>query len=194
MGGLHFLPQNLTDAFFSGILPCMEGENADDIVLEEDDSSEGAEAVAKLRARLKKAVADKQEYLDGWQRARADFQNEKRAAAERLASVHASACAQAAEKILPLVDAFDMAFATPSWATLDASFRTGIERLREEALKALKELGVEAFSPMGESFDPNTMSAVREMEGPEGVVVSVERQGFRMGDRIIRVAYVGVGK
>lgn len=172
----------------------MEGENADDIVLEEDDSSEGVEAVAKLRARLKKAVADKQEYLDGWQRARADFQNEKRSAAERLAQVRDAAYAEAAEKLLPLVDAFDMAFASPAWATLDASFRTGIESLREETLKALKELGVEAFRPLGEPFDPNTMSAVREMEGPEGQVVSVERQGFKMGGRLIRAAYVGVGK
>lgn len=171
----------------------MEGENADDIVLEEEDSSEGAEAVAKLRARLKKAVAEKQEYLDGWQRARADFQNEKRASAERVAALRDQAYADAAEKIVPLVDAFDMAFATPSWRALDGAFRTGIERLREEALKALKELGVEPFNPIGQTFDPSTMHAVREVAGEPGVVVSVERQGFVMGSRIIREAYVSVG-
>lgn len=171
----------------------MEGENGEDIVLEEE-SFEGEEAIAKLRARLKKAVSDKQEYLDGWQRARADFQNEKKASVERMASLRDEAYAEAAEKIIPLVDAFDMAFSSPTWAQLDPSFRTGIERLREEALKGLKELGVEPFSPMGELFDPKTMSAVREMDGPEGHVVSVERQGFKMGERMVRVAYVGVGK
>ncbi len=172
----------------------MEGENGEDIVLEEEDSSEGAEAVGKLRARLKKAVADKQEYLDGWQRARADFQNERKQAGERLAAAREEAHAEAAEKIIPLVDAFDLAFASPSWKELDANFRTGIERLREETLKALRELGVEAFSPMGEEFDPASMSAVREVEGPAHTVMSVERQGFKVGGRIIRPAYVGVGK
>lgn len=172
----------------------MAGESEEDIVLEDEEESSGDEAIAKLRVRLKKAIADKQEYLDGWQRARADFQNEKKAASERLASLRSDAYADAAEKLIPLVDAFDMAFSAPSWQSLDGSFKTGIERLREEVLKALRELGVEAYSPLGEPFDPARMSAVREMDGPSGEVVSVERQGFRMGERIIRPAYVGVGK
>lgn len=174
----------------------MEGDREEEIFLEEEDESSGGdETIAKLRARLKKAIADKQEYLDGWQRARADFQNERKAAHERLSSVREDAYAEAAERIIPLVDSFDMAFASPSWSSLDQSFRTGIERLREETLKALKELGVEAFSPIGEPFDPSSMSAVREMEGPSGEVIAVERQGFRTTrGRIIRPAYVAIGK
>lgn len=174
----------------------MEGDREEDIVLEDEDASSGGdEAIAKLRARLKKAVADKQEYLDGWQRARADFQNEKKAAAERLAVFREECNAEAAERIIPLVDAFDMAFASPTWRDLDPSFRTGIERLREETLRALRDLGVEPYAPHGAMFDPASMSAVREAEGPSGSVVAVERQGFKGKDgRIIRPAYVAVGK
>ena len=44
----------------------------------EDETEEGPVLVKKLRERLKKAVEEKQEYLEGWQRARADFANFKK--------------------------------------------------------------------------------------------------------------------
>ena len=44
----------------------------------EDEAEEGPGLVKKLREKLKKAVEEKQEYLEGWQRARADFANYKR--------------------------------------------------------------------------------------------------------------------
>jgi molecular chaperone GrpE (heat shock protein) len=44
----------------------------------EDEAVDGPSALKKLREKLKKAVEEKQEYLDGWQRARADFANYKK--------------------------------------------------------------------------------------------------------------------
>ena len=44
----------------------------------EDEQEEGPGALKKLREKLKKAVEEKQEYLEGWQRSRADFANYKR--------------------------------------------------------------------------------------------------------------------
>lgn len=171
----------------------MKETNEEEVVLEEEESG-GEEALKRLREKLKVAVAEKQEYLEGWQRLRADFANEKRESAQKIISAREYAFAEAAEKILPLVDAFDLAFSAPAWASVDASWRVGIERLREEVLRALKELGVEPFVPKGELFDPAAMTASREVDGEEGRVIEVDRVGFKMKDTVIRPAYVAVGK
>ena len=171
----------------------MEDINEDEIVIEEEEGG-GDEALKRLREKLKKCVEEKQEYLEGWQRLRADYANEKRDSSERLSKLHALASTEAAEKILPLIDAFDLAFSSPKWNEVDVSWRTGIERLREETLRALKELGVEAFSPKGEAFNPASMSASREIEGQPNTVIEVDRVGFKAGETVLRPAYVAVGK
>jgi len=171
----------------------MEEQVDDEIVLEDEDETQ-TDTVKKLRERLKKTVAEKQEYLEGWQRARADFANEKRDMEARRGELVADVKAKVAEKLLPLVDTFKQALAQESFSKLDDSWQKGITSLQDEALRVLKELGVEPFNPIGEQFDPASMHAVREMEGEPNTVLAVERQGFKMNDKVIREAYVTVGK
>ena len=47
-----------------------------------EDEGSGPAALKSLREKLKKAVEEKQEYLEGWQRARADLANYKREEAQ----------------------------------------------------------------------------------------------------------------
>ena len=169
-------------------------EDIDDEIVVEEEVENGEIAIKTLREKLKVCVAEKQEYLEGWQRLRADYANEKRDSAKLLATSKEFAFAEAGEKIIPLIDAFDLAFSSPKWTEVDAVWRTGIERLREEVMRTLKELGVEPFSPKGEPFDPASMSASREIEGEQGIVIEVDRVGFKSGEVILRPAYVAVGK
>ncbi len=170
-------------------------ERDDEFIIEEDGETE-TDTTRKLREKLKKAVAEKQEYLEGWQRMRADFTNEKRTNDARLASLVADVRVDAAQKIIPIVDAFDMAMKGAGWNDVDAAWRTGVERLRDEALKALKELGVEVFDPTGEEFNPHSMSASREVEtaDQDNRVIAVDQYGYRAGEVIVRPAFVAVGK
>ena len=168
-------------------------EEIDDEIVVEEEVENGEEALKKLREKLKICVAEKQEYLEGWQRLRADYANEKRDSAKLLATSRDLAFSEAGEKIIPLIDAFDLAFSSPKWSEVDATWRTGVERLREETLRTLKELGVEPFSPKGEKFDPASMSASREIEGEHNTVIEVDRIGFKAGETILRPAYVAVG-
>ena len=48
-----------------------------DITVEPEESS-GEETVKNLREKLKKALAEKQEYLNAWQRDKADFINARK--------------------------------------------------------------------------------------------------------------------
>ena len=167
-------------------------DSEEDFVLEEEGEAL-TDTLKKLRERLKIATKEKQEYLEGWQRARADFTNEKRESDNRRAEMSTDVKAKVAEKLIPLIDSFELALSQESFKSLDASWKTGITSLSDEAMRVLISLGVESFNPINEPFDPNSMNAVRELPGKDHVVISVDRQGFKIGDRVIRPAYVAVG-
>lgn len=61
-------------------------------------------------------------------------------------------------------------------------------------LQALKDEGVQRIETEGKDFDPNTMECVVTEEGEEGKVLEELRAGFRIGDKVLRVAQVMVGK
>jgi molecular chaperone GrpE len=73
----------------------------------------------------------------------------------------------------------------------------GVELTERELLKALEKNGVRQFTPQGEKFDPNlhqAMFEVPDVSVPAGSVVQVMQPGYKIGDRVLRPALVGVSK
>jgi molecular chaperone GrpE len=73
----------------------------------------------------------------------------------------------------------------------------GVELTERELLKALEKNGVRQFSPQGEKFDPNLHQAMFEVPDatvPAGSVVQVVQPGYKIGERVLRPALVGVSK
>lgn len=73
----------------------------------------------------------------------------------------------------------------------------GVELIERELLKALEKNGVRQFSPQGEKFDPNFHQAMFEVPDatvPAGSVVQVVQPGYKIGERVLRPALVGVSK
>src|SRR5215467_1703782 len=73
----------------------------------------------------------------------------------------------------------------------------GIELTERELLKALEKNGVQQFTPQGEKFDPNLHQAMYEVPDasvPAGSVVQVVQPGYKIGERVLRPAMVGVSK
>jgi len=73
----------------------------------------------------------------------------------------------------------------------------GVRLVRSELSSALARLGVESFSPLGESFDPVVHEAMATVEQPSGgpasgEVVEVYQPGYRLGESVIRPARVVV--
>lgn len=74
---------------------------------------------------------------------------------------------------------------------------TGVELIEREFLDAFGKHGVVRMEPMGEPFDHNFHQAMFEMEDPEkpaGTVVQQMQPGYRLHDRLLRAAMVGVSK
>jgi molecular chaperone GrpE len=154
----------------------------------EDEAEEGPAALKKLRERLKKAVEEKQEYLEGWQRARADFVNYKKEEASMHSDREARIKADFIETLLPSLDTFELALRHLP-APVGTPGRAELELVHKQLLAALKQLGVEKFGDAGEAFDPHLHEALaHEQDGEK--VVRVERSGYKIGNHIIRPAQV----
>lgn len=147
----------------------------------------------KLRLELKDAQKKRDEYLDGWQRCKADSVNLRHEAA-RSAARSAELLREALiHDIIPVLDSFDMATGNEAWAQVNDGFRSGMEHVRNQLIQALEAHDVKRFGAVGEMFDPRLHEVVQEMAdvaGEQHSVVKILRYGYKTGDRILRPAQV----
>lgn len=154
--------------------------DSDEEFIEEEEEQSPA-GIKKLREKLKKVIEEKQEYLDGWQRARADFANFKREEASMLAYKEERIKADFVEALLPALDSFEMAVKhTPS---------DELRLVEKQLLSSLQKMGVERFGEAGEAYDHYKHEALAQ-QGNGETVQSVQRSGYKVGDTIIRPAQV----
>ena len=169
----------------------------DDVNFEsEEDLGDVGAAQAKLKKlkdELEKVKAEKQEYLDGWQRCKADSVNAKK---ESLASAARSAERKLeglVHDIVPALDSFDMAAQSEAWEGVSNGFRSGMENIQDQLLQALRKSGVERYGKVGEPFDHALHEAVEERDdvaGGSNTIVRILRYGYKKGDQILRPAQV----
>jgi molecular chaperone GrpE len=82
-------------------------------------------------------------------------------------------------------------------AKLLKSLTEGVEMTDKQLLKVFEKHGLERFNPEGEPFDPNEHQAVYEVDDDAktpGTVGVVLKAGYKLNDRVIRPAIVGVVK
>ncbi len=157
-------------------------ETSDDEFVSEEEAESGPMAIKSLREKLKKALAEKAEYLEGWQRSRADFANYKREEAASQGEKHERLVASIVEEMLPALDALELAVKHGDQTA---------KMLEGQFVSALKKLGVERFGKVGEEFDPHRHEALVK-KNDDHIVVSVERSGYQLGNHIIRPAQVTI--
>jgi molecular chaperone GrpE len=151
----------------------------------------------KLKGELEHAKAERQEYLDGWQRCKADSINTRKETEAR-ASRSAETLREAlVHDIIPALDSFDMATSSEAWSAVSDGFRSGMEQVQGQLLSALKNHSIERFGKVGEKIDHTMYEVVEELDdvpGESGTVARILRYGYRAGARILRPAQVYVKK
>lgn len=172
-----------------------EDELPGEEVSAEGDLGEESETELTFEEQLSAAEEIAAEYLDGWQRARAEFANARKRLERERAEAYHNASVDYAKKLLPILDDFDRAMENlPSDIGQDNWFE-GISLVRRKLESILDGLGVEAIEVIGQSFDPNLHEALALLESDEfesGIVVEELQTGYRLGDRIIRPSLVNV--
>lgn len=137
-----------------------------------------------------KTSAERDHYLALAQRTQADFENYRKRVARDAAQAQDRGVAKLAKELLPALDNLDRALEA---AAEEDPLLTGVKLVRSEIAAALTRVGIEAFSPLGETFDPNFHEAMAQqpVEGAtSGTVAEVYQNGYRMGDTVIRPARV----
>lgn len=154
-----------------------------------------ADELDQLRTDAAKAT----ENWDKLLRATADFENfKKRAARERQDAIQ-YANAALFQKLIPVLDNFEMALAAATGAPESSaqSMQAGVNMIASQLRAALAESGLDEIDAAGMPFDPNFHEAVSSQESievPEGHVLQQLRKGYRLRDRLLRPATVIVAK
>ena len=152
---------------------------------------------ADLRSQLEEAEAQAAEYLDGWQRAQAEFANYKKRREADRGQMIAMASAELLRKMLPLVDDFERARETLPGNLSRLTWCEGFFLMNIKLDAILESEGVKAIEATGQAFDPAYHEAVSYEESPgheEGEVVGEIQRGYMLGDRVLRPALVRVAK
>lgn len=166
-----------------------------------DAPEQAATAEAGLAAQLAKIEAERDDLKDKLLRTLAEMENLRRRTEREIADAKAYAVTSFARDMLGSSDNLRRALESlpaDAMKTADAAVKAlheGVELTERELLKTLERHGVRRIDPQGEKFDPNLHQAM--FEAPDatiakGLVSKVVQIGYKIGERVLRPALVGV--
>lgn len=143
--------------------------------------------VEDLVVTLEAVTAERDDYLDRWQRLSAEFANFKKQTDKRNADFAAQAGSKVAEALLPVLDACDAAAQQGV---------EGVEPIAGQLRGELERAGLQVIAELGAPFDPNLHEAAMSEPGDDGqdgpVVAQILRTGYAWNGRVLRAAMVKV--
>jgi molecular chaperone GrpE len=142
-----------------------------------------AAQVAELKDRLLRAQAE-------WDNSRKRIMREKEEAVRYAGEAFL-------ERLLPVLDNFEMGMQAAKSATDPKAIAQGLEMVLKQFQQALRDSGVEVIDAVGQPFDPHRHEALGHHESdehPEGQVLTQMRKGYKLKDRLLRAASVFVAK
>ena len=146
------------------------------------------EQVESLKGRAAKA----DEHWERLLRTTADFDNFKKRAAREKGEAVQYANVALLQKLLPVLDNFELALKSTGTAE---QLRSGVELIVKQMEEVLKGLNVLPVETVGVQFDPHVHEALGSVERedlPDHAVAEEIRRGYKMRDRLLRPAMVRV--
>ena len=172
---------------------------------DKDESTDGGDDTAnrkpsyveELEERIAKLDATVRDYAGKYKTASQEFEN-ARARVRRELGKDAERDRRAfLAELLDVVDNLDRAVAAGRTATDAAALLTGVELVQTQFLAHLGRLGVTRLEAEGQPFDPSLHDAITTTPADaaqDNHVVSVIKEGYRIGDEVLRPASVVVGR
>lgn len=157
---------------------------------EEDGEEKAENKIAKMREELVACRKEKQEYMDGWQRAKADYVNLLKRIETGAKTAELRGKVVAVEILLPAFDALER-------AKEHGEIPEGFLAIARQLENAFASLGLEEIGKVGEKFNPAIHDALGQdatetLETDDTVTIVLEK-GWKVGDDVIRPAKVRVG-
>lgn len=189
--------------------------------IKKPDSKEGG-SLNEVERQLEECRKQKEEYLSGWKKEKADFLNYKKEEMERIGELIKYAGEEFILKILPILDNFEIVFKNIPEDLKNNENIKGLLQIHQQLKDFLKSQGIEEIKTVGEKFDPYFHEVVGEIEtesikgqtfdksdsdksaGEEGrkeekgkesgIVVEETQKGYTMNGKVIRPSKVKISK
>lgn len=157
--------------------------------------------ISKEEENLKKELAEAQnkvkEYLNGWQRAQADYINREREIAKDKENWVKFANAGLVLQMLPIFDHLKQALNHLPGEDI-SNWTEGIKQIKSQFEVLLKNLGVEEIKTLGNKFNPLEHEVVAKEktaeEDKKDIIIKEVQPGYRMYGEVIRPAKVVIGE
>lgn len=154
--------------------------------------SQEKEKLTKTVARLQSSADKSDTYLNQLVAMKNDFESYKRRMKFSAEQAKAEGVQSVALKLIEIADTFDIA----RKHIADEETLKAFEMVHQQFVQVLHGFGVVEMDVKGQQFDHNTMNALSQMDYGEensGKVVEVYKNGYTMGEKILRYAEVIVG-
>ncbi len=148
----------------------------------------------ELKLKLAECEKIRDEYLDGWKRAKADFINYKKEEALRFSDFAKFANEEIIKELISVMDSFDLGLVM---IKDDEHSRKGMVMIRNQFEDLLRKYGLEKIHvSIGENFNPSFHEAVAEAESdkPFQTVVEEIEKGYILNGKVIRPSRVKLSK
>ena len=169
--------------------------NEESILEDQVAETELEEQVTALKTALEEMDKKAEEYLDGWQRARAEFANYKKRILRENMDIRQVARGEVIKLYLDIADDLDRALQEKPETGDGETWAEGIEIIFQKLHARLEMEGIKPMNPIGEEFDPNIHEALMKEESEEfesGQIIEVMQEGYWIGDKVLRPALVRV--
>lgn len=146
----------------------------------------------ELQEALLKCEKEREEYLNGWKRAKADFINYKKEEADRFKQFAAISNEALISELITVLDSLGLGLAV---LENDKPAQKGMLLIKNQLEEVLKKYGLEKIIVKpGDVFDPLKHEALGEVESeqPAGTIGEVVEGGYILNGKIIRPARVNL--
>ncbi len=180
--------------------PVVEEKAGQDELVEPQEEQEAQQEplgeLERVQSQLAEAEARAAEYLDGWQRARAEFANFKRRQEQQQQAMRRQATARLVEQLIDVLDDQERAFGAIPEAMQDDAWVTGFALVDKKLRSILEKEGLSEMPVKpGDDFDPYHHQAILHepsAEFEEGQIVDVLQKGYNLQETVLRPAIVRV--
>jgi molecular chaperone GrpE len=161
----------------------------------EEGEVEAADELTALQQELEEARAKESEYLDGWQRARAELSNARKRFQREREQAYGNARADVLTQLLPIADDFERAIETLPENLSHLTWIDGVKLIQRKLQLLLEQSGVAPIEAAGQEFNPFLHEAVTHEPSEtvtRGQVIAELQKGYALGDRVLRPSVVRV--
>ena len=179
-----------------------EEEQEGDQILKETEEVIEAEIVEQeeieaFKQEIEELSQKSEEYLDGWQRERAEFANYKKRVERERELLKFNITGNVIRSYLEILDDLELALKNKPTEGDGATWAEGIDLIYRKFITVLEAEGVVLMEVEGQFFDPTQHEAISQEPNEDfesGAIIDVVRNGYSIGERVLRPATVRVAQ